>query len=335
MRCVRENITFRDIVTPHAIDNAVALDVAMGGSTNTVLHVLALAREAEVDYPISRFNEVAERTPHLAKVSPAWDGDRQWHMQDVHAAGGIPAILAELARKPGTLHLDAITVTGETIGESVAGVTNANPACIRPIDNPHTQRGALAVLFGSLAPLGAVIKVGAVSQHEMTFRGPARVFDSEESAHAAAIAGDIHAGDVVVVRNEGPRGGPGMREMLALTSLLKGMPIGESVALVTDGRFSGGTRGLCIGHVSPEAAEGGPIGLVQEGDMIAIDLAARQLDVEVDEWELERRASEWQAPAPKFTRGWLARYAALVTSAHTGAVLAVPPARELAAKGAR
>jgi dihydroxy-acid dehydratase len=335
MRCVRENITFRDIVTPDAIDNAVALDVAMGGSTNTVLHVLALAREAEVDYPLARFNEVAERTPHLAKVSPAWDGDRQWHMQDVHAAGGIPAILAELARKPGTLHLDAITVTGQTIGESVADVVNENPACIRPIDNPHTQRGALAVLFGSLAPLGAVIKVGAVSQHEMTFRGPARVFDSEESAHAAAIAGDIHAGDVVVVRNEGPRGGPGMREMLALTSLLKGMPIGESVALVTDGRFSGGTRGLCIGHVSPEAAEGGPIGLLQEGDIIAIDLAARQLDVEVSEWELERRATEWQAPAPKFTRGWLARYAAMVTSAHTGAVLAVPPAREFAARGDR
>ncbi|MEO5816023.1 MAG: dihydroxy-acid dehydratase [Gemmatimonadaceae bacterium] len=334
MRCVREGITFRDIVTPQAIDNAVALDVAMGGSTNTVLHVLALAREAEVDYPLARFNEVAERTPHLAKVSPAGDGDRQWHMQDVHAAGGIPAILAELARKPGTLHLGALTVTGQTIGESVAGVLNENPDCIRPIDNPHTQRGALAVLFGSLAPLGAVIKVGAVSQHEMVFRGPARVFDSEESAHAAAIAGDIHAGDVIVVRNEGPRGGPGMREMLALTSLLKGMPIGESVALVTDGRFSGGTRGLCIGHVSPEAAEGGPIGLVQEGDIIAIDLAARRLDLEVDEWELERRASEWQAPAPKFTRGWLARYAAMVTSAHTGAVLAVPPTREFATKGA-
>jgi dihydroxy-acid dehydratase len=335
MRCVRENVTFRDIVTPHAIDNAVALDVAMGGSTNTVLHVLALAREAEVDYPLARFNEVAERTPHLAKVSPAWDGDRQWHMQDVHAAGGIPAIMAELARKPGTLHLDAMTVTGQTIGESVAGVSNDNPACIRPIDNPHTERGALAVLFGTLAPLGAVIKVGAVSQHEMVFRGPARVFDSEELATAATLRGEIVAGDVVVVRNEGPRGGPGMREMLALTSLLKGMPIGESVALVTDGRFSGGTRGLCIGHVSPEAAEGGPIGLLQDGDLIAIDLVARQLDVEVDEWELERRASEWQAPAPKFTRGWLARYAAMVTSAHTGAVLAVPPAREFATKGAR
>ncbi|MEO8622412.1 MAG: dihydroxy-acid dehydratase [bacterium] len=327
MRCVRENVTFRDIVTPHAIDNAVALDVAMGGSTNTVLHVLALAREAEVDYPLARFNEVAERTPHLAKVSPAWDGDRQWHMQDVSAAGGVPAILAELARKPGTLHLDARLVTGQTLGESLEGVTNENPECIRPIDNPHTARGALAVLFGSLAPLGAVIKVGAVSQHEMTFRGPARVFDSEEAATEAAMAGGICAGDVIIVRNEGPRGGPGMREMLSLTSLLKGMPIGESVALITDGRFSGGTRGLCIGHVSPEAAEGGPIGLLHEGDIVEIDLAARRLDVEVSAIEFQRRAREWRALPPKFTRGWLARYAAMVTSAHTGAILAVPETR--------
>ncbi|CAN5867636.1 dihydroxy-acid dehydratase [soil metagenome] len=330
LQLVRDNVTFRDIVTPHAIDNAVALDVAMGGSTNTVLHVLALAREAEVDYPLARFNAVAERTPHLAKISPAWDGDRQWHMQDVHAAGGIPAILAELARKPGTLHLDARTVTGKTIGESLAGVTNTNPACIRPLDNPHSERGALAVLFGSLAPLGAVIKVGAVSQHEMVFRGPARVFDSEEAATAATMDGRIHAGDVIVVRNEGPRGGPGMREMLALTSLLKGMPLGESVALITDGRFSGGTRGLCIGHVSPEAAEGGPIGLVEDGDIIAMDLAARRMDVEVSTAELERRAGEWEALPPKFTRGWLARYAAMVTSAHTGAVLAVPETRRVA-----
>ena len=324
LRLVRENITFRDIVTADAIDNAVALDVAMGGSTNTVLHVLALANEAEVDYPLARFNEVAERTPHLAKVSPAWDGTRQWHMQDVHAAGGIPALLGELARKPGTLHLEALTVTGETVGQLVDGVRTANPECIRPIDNPHTARGALAVLFGSLAPLGAVVKVGAVAEHEMTFRGPARVFEGEEAATAAAMAGEIRAGDVVIVRQEGPRGGPGMREMLALTSLLKGMPIGNSVALVTDGRFSGGTRGLCIGHVSPEAAEGGPIGLVREGDMVSIALAARRLDLEVAPAELARRASEWRALPPRFTRGWLARYAAMVTSAHTGAVLAVP-----------
>ena len=324
LRLVRENITFRDIVTADAIDNAVALDVAMGGSTNTVLHVLALANEAEVEYPLARFNEVAERTPHLAKVSPAWDGTRQWHMQDVHAAGGIPALLGELARKPGTLHLDARTVTGETIGQLVDGVRTTNPECIRPIDDPHTARGALAVLFGSLAPLGAVVKVGAVAEHEMTFRGPARVFEGEEAATAAAMAGEICGGDVVIVRQEGPRGGPGMREMLALTSLLKGMPIGNSVALVTDGRFSGGTRGLCIGHVSPEAAEGGPIGLVHEGDMVSIALAARRLDLEVSPAELARRASEWRALPPRFTRGWLARYAAMVTSAHTGAVLAIP-----------
>jgi dihydroxy-acid dehydratase len=324
MKLVAEGKTFRDIVTAESIDNAVALDVAMGGSTNTVLHVLALANEAEVDYPLARFNEVAERTPHLAKISPAYDGNRQWHMQDVGNAGGIPAILAELAKKPGILNLDCPMVSGKTLGEQLVGVQNTNPECIRPLENPHSERGALCVLFGSLAPLGGVIKVGAVSQHEMTFRGPARVFDSEEAATEAAMRGDIIAGDVVIVRNEGPRGGPGMREMLSLTSLLKGMPIGESVALITDGRFSGGTRGLCIGHVSPEAAEGGPIGLLHEGDIISIDLAARKLDVEVAADVLESRRSEWHAPAPKFTKGWLARYAALVTSANTGAVLGVP-----------
>jgi dihydroxy-acid dehydratase len=324
MALVAEGKTFRDIVTAESIDNAVALDVAMGGSTNTVLHVLALANEAEVDYPLARFNEVAERTPHLAKISPAYDGNRQWHMQDVGNAGGIPAILAELAKKPGILNLDCPMVSGKTLGEQLVGVQNTNPECIRPLENPHSERGALCVLFGSLAPLGGVIKVGAVSQHEMTFRGPARVFDSEEAATEAAMHGGIVAGDVVIVRNEGPRGGPGMREMLSLTSLLKGMPIGESVALITDGRFSGGTRGLCIGHVSPEAAEGGPIGLIREGDIIVIDLAARKLDVEVSADELESRRSEWHAPAPKFTKGWLARYAALVTSANTGAVLGVP-----------
>ncbi|AHG92333.1 Dihydroxy-acid dehydratase (plasmid) [Gemmatirosa kalamazoonensis] len=331
MALVRDGVRFRDIVTRESIDNAVALDVAMGGSTNTVLHVLALAREAEVDYPLARFNEVAERTPHLAKVSPAWDGDRQWHMQDVGEAGGIPAILAELAKLPGALHLDAPTVMGTSLGATLQGVTNANPACIRPANDPHSPRGALAVLHGSLAPLGAVIKVGAVDQHEMRFRGPARVFDGEEAATEAALSGGIVPGDVVIVRNEGPRGGPGMREMLSLTSLLKGAPLGDKVALVTDGRFSGGTRGLCIGHVSPEAAEGGPIGLLRDGDMIDIDLAERRMDVELDAETLEARAADWAPPAPRFTRGWLARYAAMVTSAHTGAVLEVPNARPTAA----
>jgi len=324
MRMVRDGTRFLDIVTPAAIDNAVALDVAMGGSTNTVLHVLALAGEAGIPYTLSRINEIAERVPHLTKVSPAWDGARQWHMQDIHAAGGVPAIMAELATRPGLLALDAPTVTGQTLGESLANVTNANPACIRPIAEPHAARGALCALFGSLAPDGAVVKVGAVEQHELRFRGPARVFEREEAALAAADAGLLHEGDVIVVRNEGPRGGPGMREMLALTSFLKGMPLGGAVALVTDGRFSGGTRGLCIGHVSPEAAEGGPIGLLRDGDLIEIDLAGRRLDVLLAADELEARRASWSAPAPRFTRGWLARYAQLVTNASRGAVLEAP-----------
>jgi dihydroxy-acid dehydratase len=327
MQLVARDVRFRDIVTLDAIENAVALDVAMGGSTNTVLHVLALAHEAEVDFPLARFNELAERTPHLVKVSPAWDGERQWHMQDVHTAGGIPAILAELAKRPGVLHLDAPTVMGTSLGASLDGVVNCNPECIRPIDAPHTARGALAVLYGSLSPLGAVIKVGAVAQHEMRFRGPARVYESEELATAAVLAGQIHAGDVVIVRNEGPRGGPGMREMLALTSLLKGMPIGDSVALVTDGRFSGATRGLCIGHVAPEAVDGGAIGLLQDGDIIEIDLAARRMDVVLSEQELDERRciretdrhASGETRTPR--RGWLGRYERLVSNASVGAVL--------------
>jgi dihydroxy-acid dehydratase len=311
-------------VTARSIDNAIALDVAMGGSTNTVLHVLALAREAGLDYPLARFNEVAERVPHLAKISPAWDGDRQWHMQDVHAAGGVPAILKELSAVPGALDLDAPTTTGHSLGENLAGVRNDNPECIRPLARPHSARGALAVLFGNIAPQGAVIKVGAVEQHEMTFRGPARVFDCEEDAIDALRVGRIAPGEVVVVRYEGPRGGPGMREMLSLTSMLKGMPLGSRVALITDGRFSGGSRGLSIGHVAPEAAEGGPIALLRDGDTIEIDLAARTLDVELAPNELAWRRAEWTPPAPKYTRGWLARYTALVTNASTGAMLGVP-----------
>jgi dihydroxy-acid dehydratase len=322
MRMVGEDTCFRDIVTPRAIDNAIALDVAMGGSTNTVLHVLALAREAGVDYRLDRFNVVAERAPHLAKISPAWDGDRQWHMQDVHTAGGVPAILKELSRKPGLLALDAPTVTGRTLGENLEGVTNCNPECIRPIDSPHSARGALCVLFGSLAPEGAVVKVGAVEQHEMSFRGPARVFEGEEAAVRAVMEDRIVEGEVVVVRREGPKGGPGMREMLTLTSLLRGMPIGESVALLTDGRFSGGTRGLCIGHISPEADEGGPIGLLRDGDTVSIDLRKRTLDVECPAEELDERRRTFAPSAPKYDRGWLARYARLVTNASQGAVLA-------------
>lgn len=324
-------IRFRDIVTADAIDNAVALDVAMGGSTNTVLHVIAVAHEAGVEYPLARFNDVAERVPHLAKVSPAWDGDRQWHIQDVDAAGGVPALLKELSRKPGTLHLDALTVTGKSVGENIAPVRNLDERCIRPITEPHSERGSLCVLFGNLATGGAVIKVGAVEQHEMAFRGPARVFESEESATDAVRTNGINPGEVVVIRGEGPRGGPGMREMLSLTSMLKGMPIGSEVALLTDGRFSGGTRGLCIGHVSPEAAEGGAIGLLRDGDIICIDLRERTLDVELSEAELRDRRAQWTAPPPRYTRGWLSRYAAMVTNASRGAVLELASPRENAA----
>jgi dihydroxy-acid dehydratase len=323
---VEQNLRFRDIVTADAIDNAMALDVAMGGSTNTVLHVLALAREAGLNYPIARFNEVSDRVPHLAKVSPAWDGPRQWHIQDVHEAGGVHAILAELAQKPGALKLDVPTVTGKTLGENVrhAGVVRTQKAAsidleyqvIRPASNPHSKRGALSALFGNLAPEGSIIKVGAVDQHEMSFAGPARVFDSEEAATNAVVNGTIKPGDVIVVRYEGPRGGPGMREMLALTSMVKGIPeLAGSTALITDGRFSGGTRGLCIGHVSPEAAEGGPIGLLRDGDTVRIDLAARTLAVDVDAAELAARRAAWTPPAPKYQRGWLARYTKLVTNA--------------------
>jgi dihydroxy-acid dehydratase len=322
---LERNVCFRDIVTAQAIDNAMALDMAMGGSTNTVLHVLALAREAGVDYPVARFNEVSDRVPHLAKVSPAWDGARQWHIQDVNEAGGISVILAELAKKPGTLHLDALTVTGNSVGETIQRAENRNPACIRPIDTPHTERGALSVLFGNLSPEGAIIKVGAVDQHEMTFHGPARCFDSEEAATSAVTSGQIRPGDVIVVRYEGPRGGPGMREMLALTSMVKGIPeLSSSTALLTDGRFSGGTRGLCIGHISPEAAEGGPLGLLQDGDPIRIDLAERTLAVELSDEALQSRRAGWSAPAPKYHRGWLSRYERLVTNASSGAVLTLP-----------
>ncbi|HEU4748478.1 MAG TPA: dihydroxy-acid dehydratase, partial [Gemmatimonadaceae bacterium] len=252
---------------------------------------------------------------------------RQWHIQDVDAAGGVPALLKELAQKPGTLFLDALTATGKTMGENIENARNLDPQCIRPVTDPHSGRGSLCVLFGNLAAGGAVVKIGAVEQHELSFRGPARVFEDEESAIDAVRRNDLRSGEVVVVRGEGPRGGPGMREMLSLTSMLKGMPIGSEVALLTDGRFSGGTRGLCIGHISPESVEGGPIGLLRDGDIISIDLPARTLDVELSVAELRERRAEWTAPPPRYTRGWLSRYAAMVTNAGRGAVLESPFAR--------
>ncbi|MEW9033449.1 MAG: dihydroxy-acid dehydratase [Planifilum fimeticola] len=316
MALVEADLKPRDIVTREALDNAFVLDMAMGGSTNTVLHTIAVAHEAGVEYPLSRLNELSERVPHLCKVSPAG----QWHMEDVHRAGGISAILKELSRVDGLLHLDAKTVTLKTLGENIADATIKDEEVIRPLERAHSRSGGLSILFGNLAPDGAVIKTGAVDPSIRVFRGPAVVFDSQDSAIAAIALGKIKPGDVVVIRYEGPKGGPGMPEMLSPTSAIAGMGLDKEVALITDGRFSGATRGICIGHVSPEAAEGGPIALIQPGDMIEIDLPNRRIHLDVPEEELERRRAAWVEPEPKVKGGYLRRYTRLVTSASTGAV---------------
>ncbi|RME43731.1 MAG: dihydroxy-acid dehydratase [Chloroflexi bacterium] len=317
MRLIEMDLTPRQIVTAEAIDNAFALDMAMGGSTNTVLHTIALAREAGVDYPLERLNEVAERVPCICKVSPS----SHYHVEDVDRAGGVSAILWELAKKPGVLHLDQMTVTGHTLGENVYEHESRDKDCIRPLDNPYSETGGLAILFGNLAPEGAVIKTAGVVPEMMTHRGPAVIYDSHDEANQGILNGEVKPGDVVVIRYEGPAGGPGMQEMLAPTSNIVGMGLGSSVALITDGRFSGGTRGACIGHVSPEAAAGGPIALLEPGDMIRIDIPNRRLEVEVSDEELARRRENWSPPPPKIDYGWLARYAKMATSASKGAVL--------------
>ncbi|HTX92976.1 MAG TPA: dihydroxy-acid dehydratase [Anaerolineales bacterium] len=314
---VERDIKPRDIVTPEAIDDAFALDMAMGGSTNTVLHTLALANEAGVPYPLERINSVAEKVPHICKVSPAG----KWHMEDVHRAGGIPAILTEVQRATGMLHMDRITVSGTSLGESIKGAEIKDEDVIRCYENAHSKRGGLAILFGNLAPKGAVVKAGGVSAPMMKFEGPAKIYESEESSMAGILAGEVKAGDVVVVRYEGPRGGPGMQEMLSPTSAIMGMGLGDKVALITDGRFSGGTRGACIGHVSPEAAAGGPIAALQEGDIIALDLEARTLDVRLSDAEIQKRLAALPPFESKTQSKWLKRYAHFVTSADTGAVL--------------
>ena len=318
MRLIEANLTPRQIVNAETIDNAFALDMAMGGSTNTVLHVLAIAREAGVDYSLDRINQVAARTPHLCKVSPSG----KWHMEDVDRAGGIGAILKELSRKPGALHLDRPTVTLKTLGENIATAEISDPEVIRPVDKPHSERGGLALLFGNLAPEGAVVKVGAIAPSMLRHCGPARIYNSQEEACAGILNGRVRPGDVVVIRYEGPRGGPGMQEMLAPTANLMGMGLGEQVALITDGRFSGGTRGACIGHVSPEAAAGGPIAALVDGDMINIDLVERRLDVDLSPAQIAERLEQVTPPANRVNSRWLRRYASMVTSANTGAVLA-------------
>ncbi|MCB0101525.1 MAG: dihydroxy-acid dehydratase [Anaerolineales bacterium] len=317
MTLIERDIKPRDIVTAEAIDDAFALDMAMGGSSNTVLHTLALANEAGVDYPLSRINDVADKVPHICKVSPAG----KWHMEDVHRAGGIPAILNEIQRGTEMLHFERLTVTGKSLGESIQGLEIKDDEVIRRYENAHSKRGGLAILFGNLAPNGAVVKVGGVSAPMMQFEGPAVIFESQDEAMAGILAGKVKAGDCVVVRYEGPKGGPGMQEMLSPTSAIMGQGLGDKVALITDGRFSGGTRGACIGHVSPEAAAHGPIAALKAGDIVQIDLVARTLNVKLSEAEIESRLEALPKFESKVTSKWLKRYSYFVTSADTGAVL--------------
>jgi len=317
MRLLEMDLKPRDIVTAAAIDNAFALDMAMGGSTNTVLHTLAIAHEAGIDYPLERLNAVSGRVPCLCKVSPS----SSYHIEDVDRAGGVSAILHELSRKPGTLDLSCMTVTGQTLGANIADHPTRDPQCIRTVDNAYSADGGLAILFGNLAPEGAVIKTAGVPPTMLRHRGPAVIFNSEEDASKGILAGQVKPGDVVVIRYEGPKGGPGMQEMLGPTSQIAGMGLSDSVALITDGRFSGGSRGCSIGHVSPEAAAGGVIGLLEPGDIIAIDIPNRRLDVELSEEELAARRARWRpidkGPLPPYLR----KYRSMATSASRGAIL--------------
>ena len=353
----------REIVTRDSVDNAMILDMAMGGSTNTVLHMLAIAEEAGVSYDLSRINELSQRTPNICKIAPS----SHYHIEDCHNSGGIHTILGALVRGcPGLLHLDVPTVSGKTLGENIAefdirGQSTAKEAlelaavtpgrqrtnkgmvverqatsvaeldkkqlgfdpydCVREVENAYSREGGLAILYGSLAPHGAVVKTAGVRPEMLCHRGPAVIFESETDAYAGIVNGKVKSGDVVIIRYEGPRGGPGMQEMLAPTTALKGMGLDSTVALVTDGRFSGGTAGACIGHVSPEAAAGGPIALIEPGDIVEIDISQRKLNLCVAEAELAERAKRWKAPPPRYQRGYLARYTSMATSADTGGVL--------------
>jgi len=316
MELVDEDIKPRQIATPEAFRNAIAVDMALGCSTNTVLHVPAIAREAGITIDLELFDEISRRTPHICSLSPGGPH----HLEDLNAAGGVHAVLKELVGG-GLANPDVMTVTGHKLGENLKCAAVVDAEIIRPLDNAHSPFGGIAIMRGNLAPDGAVVKQSAVTPGMLKNAGRARVFDSEEKAVDAILGGNIHQGDIVVIRYEGPRGGPGMREMLNPTSALAGMGLDRSVALITDGRFSGGTRGAAIGHVSPEAAHGGTIALVQDGDEISIDIPAKLISLNVSEDELARRRSEWKRPAPSITHGYLVRYAAQVSSADQGAVL--------------
>ncbi len=316
MEMYRQNIRPRDIMTEAAFRNALTMDMALGCSTNSMLHLPAIAHEAGVDLNVDIANEISAKTPNLCHLAPAGPT----YMEDLNEAGGIYAVMHEIS-KLGLLNLDCMTVTGKTVGENIKNSINLNPEVIRPVENPYSKTGGIAILRGNLAPDSCVVKRSAVAPEMLKHEGPARVFECEEDAIAAIKGGKIVAGDVVVIRYEGPKGGPGMREMLNPTSAIAGMGLGSTVALITDGRFSGASRGASIGHVSPEAAVGGPIALVEEGDIISIDIDNHQLNVKVSDEELAARKAKWQPREPKVTTGYLARYASLVTSADKGAVL--------------
>ncbi|BBO80126.1 dihydroxy-acid dehydratase [Desulfosarcina ovata subsp. sediminis] len=312
----QRQITARSIMTPDAFENALTVDMALGCSTNTVLHLPAIANEAGVSLDLAMINQISEKTPHICSLSPGGTH----HIQDLNRAGGIPAVIKELS-DAGLIHTGCMTATGKSVAENTEGTTTLDPEVIRPLDRPYHPKGGLAVLYGNLAPDGCVVKQSAVLDEMLCHEGPARVFDSEEAASEAIMEGRINKGDVIVVRYEGPMGGPGMREMLTPTSAIAGMGLDDSVALITDGRFSGGSRGAAIGHISPEAAQGGPIAIVNEGDRIAIDIPGKTVTLKVAEEEIERRLGAWQAPEPKIQSGYMARYARQVSSASQGAVV--------------
>ncbi|MFH0878070.1 MAG: dihydroxy-acid dehydratase, partial [Lentisphaerota bacterium] len=317
LEMVKEDLKPRDIITREAIDNAFVLDMAMGGSTNTVLHTLALAYEAGIDYDLKRINELSKRCPNICKVSPS----SRFHVEDVDKAGGVSAILKEVSKIPGLVHLASKTCTGKTLGENISSAEIRDADCIRSIDKAYSQKGGLSILYGNLAPDGSVVKSAGVDPKMLKHSGPAIIFESQEQACEGILGGKVQPGHVVVIRYEGPKGGPGMQEMLAPTSYIMGQGLGDKVALITDGRFSGGTRGACIGHVSPEAAEGGPIGLLRDGDTIEIDILEGRLNVALTDQELAERKKSWRAPELRFKTGWLARYTKMASSANSGGVL--------------
>jgi dihydroxy-acid dehydratase len=316
MELVEKNIRPRDIVCPEAFINAIAVDMALGGSTNTVLHLPAIAKEAAIELNLELFNELSVKTPNLCSISPSGTH----HLEDLDSAGGVPAVMSELSRLK-LIHKDILTVTGNTVGENLSGKSISDPEVIRPAEKAYHKEGGIAILRGNLAPDGAVVKQAAVDKKMLTNSGTARVFNSEEEAMDSIMHNKIKPGDIVVIRYEGPRGGPGMREMLTATATIAGMGLDKDVALITDGRFSGGTRGAAIGHISPEAMEGGPIALVKEGDTIDIDIPNKRITLKVSDEELKERQKEWHPPEPKIKEGYVYRYAQMVSSASTGAVL--------------